>query len=601
MMNRKTMVVGSVAAAAMLAFATVSAPAATDFSKVIPQDAWLAVWVEDFPALRKGAENGPYGRLWNDPASDKLRNWVASEIKKAEAESPDEMRLEQMIDLLKGGIAFYMLPPADGTDIEGASAIGLVESDEEGVTKLREEMSELEQRFISPTKDSYTVGDTTVYRIVGIEKPDSDLAAAGAEASDKATTIHYAFVGNTLVYADSTTEEPVKLAINRLKGGVTENGLDTHTDVRRFREKRSPGPNQLQMFMNVGNAVRSGVSQGGAMTPQQLQAVESSGLYDIRTLMLAVTLAEVVDVDGAIGTPEQLNGVVRALVDTPATPLNMVKWAPADALSVSSFSLDVGAIYDSVVTLMQQSNPDMLMMANMMLAGQQAQLGVDVVNGILKNIKGEHLVVQRPLDPAVKSQLPPELADVQNSQVIYLGLANGATVAENLKKLTSTLTENPAFGAPIKTSDMDGVTVIEMTTPAVQGSPMKPGIAFNNQAIVITTSDVHLPDAIRQMTGKGTSSLMDKPGLAKALSDANKQGLLYFQYSPAESVVEGMKQLRSILQSGMLEQLGTEFDSSILPPPETFAKYFGDSHSTINKGQSMVYFNARVLPSQQGQ
>lgn len=574
-------------------------PASTDFTKIIPENALMAAWSNDFPTLKEGANASPYGKLWNDPACDKLRSLVDERIKKLEAESEDKeiATLSEITNILKGGVAFYLSQDGEKFESDNMAFTCIVEVDDEGRAWLQEKLKSFGSNLKDPQKDSYETGGTTVYRVKGIPANTDPNATDehGAPIVPKQEVQQYAFVDQHFVFSDADGDDPIKQAVNALKDNNTVTSLSTREDLRLFATRTDAAPAQFNAFVNSGTLIRGAVEGDPDADPTLKALLPTTGLYDIQSMLVAITMNnKSFDMDMAINTPTEKTGIVKALLAGGATPLNTVRYVPADATSFTSFSLDAGAVYDATMKIAEAVNPEMTALASMMILGQQSQLEVDFINGILRNISGEHLMFSRELDPEIKKQLPEEIRPLQSSQAVYLGLKNGEETVANLKTLIANLQKNPDTAQAIETAEVDGVTVVSIKGLGAEDDPMKPAIAFNKDAIVLCNNGVQLQDSIRSLNGKLSAPMQDQEACKAALSALDKTRLYSFTYSPKASIRSGLRQVQEMAAQGYFNEL-EGFDPEMIPSPEAAEKYLGDSFSSIHVDDKMIHVNARVL------
>lgn len=598
-------------AASALTFLPTFACAATDFTKVIPNDALLAVWANDATALKDGANASPYGKFWADPASEKLRNWADGKFKELESElkTGEDIKPSDILNLVKGGVGFFLVPVGDKIDEENLSAQAIVEVDEAGKAWLQEKVKTLGANYKDLKKDSYETNGVTVFKLTGT-KP-SDEAAPTSDATGEATpaasepgeseTVSYAFVDNYFLISigSQSFDDAVKATVNSLKAQDSATTLGKRDDARTFSSAVPTSSSQFNFFFDIGRAVNSGLKESADPNDPESAAIQQSipgtGLLDLKSLYGTVTVgATGVTSDVAIVVPPEKNGVVKAFYSAGPTPLKMLSLAPADSNSVSSFSFDLGLFYDAVMKIANEMNPMIAGIAQMQVANIQGQYGVDVLNGILKNVGGEHLVVSRDLDPELAKGLEPELQKIQTSTAVFLGLKNGDETVANLKTLVDNLKKDPNFGQAIKTEEKDGVTSVSIETPG-DTSPLKPGFAFTKQALVISNNSVELQEAIRSLAGKGTSPITESAELKKAITGLDNGSLTMFQFTPRKAIAKSLTTLKEVLVNSPLgDELGEDFNADLIPDGAVASKYFGDSVTTLNLKDNVVHLHSVV-------
>ncbi len=608
---------------AALISAPLSSFAATTFTDVIPQDALLAVWTNDFASLKEGAKVSPYGKLWNDPSMEKLRNLVDVEYKKLQEEGneKDFAELSQVAEILKGGVAFYMKQDGETFDPEKLNFTGIVEIDEAGKKWLDEKLKDFGSEVKDGKKDSFETNGVTVYRVKGvtaveaeIETPEPDiLSKMNPELSTptpqpsptpaptlEETTIQYAYVGDKyFVYSDANNEAIVKEAINMLKDTTTGKGIGAREDMRLLTSKTVSGPAQFNAFVDTGKLFASYIESDKEIDDVVKANISKTGLYDIKSVYVTGTLGEKsMDLDVAVSTPTEKNGLVKALFAGGPTPLAMTKYVPSDVLTFTSFSLDLGAIYDATMTIIESFSPESAGMAKMMIASSSADYEVDVVNSILRNISGEHLVTRSALNEEIKKQLEPEAAMLTSSDAFYFGLKNGDQTVTALKALVAKLKSKPETAESLDVSEREGITVVIPKGFSAEESPIKPILAFNKDALVYCNNEVQLQEVLRALNGKLASPLTAQDAYKSLVGSLKKDNMYSLTYSPKGSIRDGINQLREMADQGFLDNL-EGFEADMIPTAEVAEKYFGDSYSGIYSEEKVLYIQTKILGPKQ--
>ncbi|MCC6546360.1 hypothetical protein IT570_04250 [Candidatus Sumerlaeota bacterium] len=589
--------------------------AATDMSKQIPNNALIAGWTNDANALRESAKVSPYGKLWNDPSMEKVRQRVEAEFKKMQEERGEKefTELSEVIDLLKGGVGFYLKPQGGEFDTKNLTFTAIAEVDEKGKAWLDEKLKDFGKDVKDAKKDSFETNGVTVYRVKGLTAGGADTpapdpavppAADGTTPSPAATpatalnetTMQYALVDNKFfVFSDAKDEEIVKEAINMVKAPSAEKGLAGREDVKLAQSKSQALDSQLHVFVDTGTLLRKFIENDPNVEPEVREKIPTTGLFDIKALHGIMTMTEKsMDMDIAVSTPAEKNGLVKALYAGGPTSLKMVKYVPATALTFSSFTLDLGAVYDETLKIVQGFQPQLASMATMQISGASAQYEVDIVNGILRNIAGEHMVVTSPLSEEIKKQLPPGQGALMTSDACYFGLKNGDQVQASLKTLLANLKKDPATADMFTMEEKEGITVVYPKTGEAEDGPLKPVIAFNKDAIAYTNNDAELQNVIRALNGKIAEPLSATDGYKKTVEGISKDGLYAFTYQPKGSVRAGLRQISEMASQGFFNML-EGFTPDMIPAPEVAEKYFGDSFSTVTFEEKQVSVKTRAL------
>lgn len=590
--------------------------AASEMSKQIPKDALVAAWTNDAGALKEGAKVSPYGKLWNDPSMEKVREYVDAEFKKMQEEKGEQdfAKLNEVLELMKGGVGLYLKPQDGAFDAKNLTFTAICEVDEKGKAWLDEKLKDFGKDVKDGKKDSFETNGVTVYRVKGMttsgdeaiapEEPQpasTDGAVATPAATPvpllKETTMQYAFVDKFFIFSDAKSEEVIKEAINLAKAPSVEKGIGGREDVRMAEEKSKSSASQLHVFVDSGTLLSKFIEMDQTIEPEIREKIPSTGLMDIKAVHGTVTMSEKnLDMDVAITTPVEKNGIVKALYAGGPTPLKMVKYVPAGSLHFSSYTLDMGAVFDEIMKIVQNFNPQIASMANMQIQGFSAQYEVNVVDSILRNIAGEHLIVSAPLSDEIKKQLPADLGPavaMMTSDAYYFGLKDGAKAEESLKLLLANLKKDPAMADQFTTEEKEGVTIVRPNTGAEDG-PLKPVLAFNKDAIVYTNNDVELQNVIRALNGKLADPLAADANYKKLVDSVKKEGLYAFTYSPKGSIRTALNQIREMADQGMFAMV-EGFTPEMIPTPEVAEKYFGDSFSSVTFEEKQVSVKTSIL------
>lgn len=584
--------VGGTIATAVLAggFAlnAAKAPAATDFGPIIPEDVLFATWVADFPTLKEAFSSSPYGRFWNDPDVEPLRGWFEEQfggfLETVEEEA--QLDLNELVGTLTGGFAVYVNAPEGGFQ-EGSEPepVILVELDEEGKEVWSGLLTQIPERleWEDVRRDSEDVSGVTVYRLSGI-----DTAAGGVERHAV-----YTFTDEHLILTYASDEAEMRRVLDRVQSPRAEGSITAREEIRRLGPEAISAPNRYSFYLDLGYLITTAVT-GPWADPQTIRIVEGSGLADFQGLIVTGTAGEdLVDSDFLLLTTPQRRGIHEALAAAGNTPMDLVQSVSRDATSVTSFSLDVGKLYSAIMALVNEVEPGAGAMVEMMVLGQFGSYGIDLVNDLLNNIRGEHVVVTRTLDPEIAAQLPQDMALLQSSQAMFFGLANGDEVVTALKRLLENASQDPNYGAFFTYREEDGVVFVESAMP-MGDSPMQPQLAFNNQAIVYTNNAIEMQEAVRTLKGETASPLSQDTGFQAAAAEAAGNNTHVFTYTPQSSLSNTVDQLRGILLTGLVDEFLPGFDPAMVPEAGVFERYFGDSFGSVTFEDRMIRFHSAL-------
>lgn len=577
------------------------APAATEMSQVIPKDSVFAAWCDDVPGFKEDMLASPYGKLWLDPSMEQFRQMLNEQIAKAEEEAKSEgtPTLTEIVENLKGGIAFYItrVDPSinNGDDLARTSVIEL---DDQGKEWLDKKIASIDELFQDPKKESFESNGVTVYKITGELKLDE---TGEFEVEEGVQTVHYAYLENLFVMSDGADDTTIKNAINIIKGGAAGNVLADREEYRVYNERAPFSAEQANFFFDVKSLVTNEMEES-VEDPTTAAALPATGLYDLEAGFASAFLDNgIFRTTMGVVTKAEKQGLLQAYKDAGSTPLEMLSYVPGDALSATSFSLDVGAIYDAVLGILQKANPQIANMAQMQVMATQQQYGVDVVNNILKNLSGEHLVIERPFDDEIAQQLSPEESALQRSMAIFLGLKNGEQASDAIRGLVQNLMQDPNMGSAISTRESNGMTLVEFNIPGMEDEAINWEMAFNQQMVILANNRIQLQQAIRAVADK-EQGMMSDPGAASLMARAeeiDKTDLYAFSYTPPSAVKESIESVQQFLSMGVLAEIGSDFDANMIPSGDIVSGFIGDTYSTVHFGERLLFLDVLVAPPAQ--
>lgn len=577
------------AAAIVLAAIPAWSFAATDFAKVIPSEALVAIWADDVPALAEATKASPYGKMWQDTEMEPLRQYVQSEF----AEMGEDMKeaglptAKEAFTHMKGGAALYMMAQGDTFSLEDLSRTFILELDDAGMEWAKESVKNIANAFEDPTKESAEFQGTTIYEITGTLKPDATLSQT---MPGPARTVYYAFEGPYYVAAEGGSNEPVKQAIVNLKAGASDQNLHQVEAMRIFRGKAAAKPSQVNLFIDTGRMIKQSM-EAKTMDASVLAMLPQTGLYDLEALAISATpSSQSILFDTALIVPQTKSGLIKAYHDAGPVNLDMLKYVPGDALSLNTFSLDLGAILDSVMGIFQKANPQAAAMLNMQIISMQSQYGVNLLDGILKRLQGSHLIYERPFDETIKRELAAEHA-IQKSTGAILSIANGQETSANIKSLLEKLTKDPNFAGYLETEEAGTATLIRIVTPGAQESPLGFFAAFNQQYLMMANNEVELREILRAVEqGHATSPMAQTPEMQSRVQTARAKAgneLYVFSYAPAEAVEYTIEQFETLANMGLLQGMDG-FSPDMLPSAGMAGKYIGPTTSTATFGDRIL-------------
>jgi hypothetical protein len=565
---------------------------------LIPADATFAFWSTDIEDLKKAATESPYGQLYNDPANEALRKYVDNAIQEAiEQEDPEAgARLKEAVELAKGGLAVYVTLIPDVPDDFNLTLI--TELDEAGKKWVEENSASFGKDMTEATRDTMTVNGVTVYRVRGNSgviadsEIDAETTPADTEAApeptpapvDSASALSWATVGDYLVMSSTDDEAHLTTAIGLLSGENKSSLLSRPEASTTASKHLAVFPNQFSFWIDVKTAIAQTVSNTSP-DPEAMEKLSKTGLTDFNGLYGSVVLTpERIINQVTVTTPGGLTAVSDALFAKETLTLDTLKWAPEDNIGVGAFSFNFSTFYDAVLQVVEVYSPGTSSLINMPLLGLQSEFGVDLLGSVLRQIKGEHLIVTRKLDPELANALTPAERAVQTSQALHLSFESGNDVFNALKSLQTALSAHADYGKAFKAEEVDGNVIIRNAQP-IGESPLQPVFSFNNKGLIISNNEVQLKESMR---GMGNGNPIPAP-LAAVVNAVDKSGLIWFSYNPKGALGHGLQQFRDVIGSGVFPMPeGT--DASMVPSAEVVEKYIGDGYFTTHRREQSLEF-----------
>ncbi len=588
----------------MLLAASMATPAAVlaevDFPALVPDSALMSVWTKDFPAMKGNAEKSPIGELWGDEEMSPVRTWAMNQMTEAMSETFEDGSEEgtKFFESIKGGVGFYIEPDPTSGSMENPNFVGVLETDEEGLPFFQDQMAKLGDQYEQVEKDSFEASGVTVYSITGTRTEEGD------HGMDTITeSVQYAFMDNFFIYGEGESGESIKGLINRLSTSDDTNTISTNERFRQFREELSLDVNDLNLYVNTGKIInelsKTWVSEASPeMAPMIGGLLPKTGLFDFESLFVTSRLLSTgAEIDLSILTPNELSGLVDAVAGADSINLETLSLAPSDALGVSAFALDLGVVYDTIMTLLQEGAPQFAPLANMYIMQYESQTGVQFMNGLIRNIGGEHLIVQSELSDDVKALLGDDAAALQEGFTFFLNFKDGELASNTINGLLEFFKNQPGMGAALTTEEKDGVTIINFDDGSAEVDPVKPRVAFNNQMLIVTNSQIQLQNAIRALNGSLANPITGTEGLQAVLSEVTKEDLISFSYTPIGAIENSLENLKMIMESGIIDGGSEGFTPDMLPDPELIKEYLGDTYNTIKVKPGIIRSEIRYESS----
>lgn len=616
-----------VAAATFALTLSGAAPAATEFPGILPGDSVVAIWANDVPAFQKGLDASAYGKFFKDPALEPLRGFIQKKIDAAAADLSAEEKLEfqEMMKVFVGGVAAYAVLPKDASEVEDTTIVFAIEYDEAGKAYLDKQLAKIGADLTDPKKGSFQTGTSTVNTLSGskAEEEVNGFNPGGLDADKTSMFYQWTFLPKhfLLTIGEKENQDAIKDAVLRFTQAPAANSLKDRQDAKAIAEQVGAKPNQIAAFINSGTLLRMGaetsireseaessVDEQGNPAPvdeakvkDTMAKIGRTGLFDLESMYLTVTpSAEQFDIDFVINTPPQRQGVVAALLAGGETKLDMMKYSSSTALGTSNFTFDMGALYDAILRSAEDFSPGASGFVTMGIAQIQMQYQVDPVNGILKNIAGEHLSITREYDPSISKGLTAEqLQASPNSVAVFFALRNGAETSKTIKTLVTNLSKDPNMGSNLEVTDKGAATVVRFPAIGAEDSPLRYSLLLTKDFVVLVNNDVELQEVTRTLAGENAKPLVGDADYTKLLGEVKREGLQAFSYTPRSAIGAGFAQLRTLVNMGILGDVEgmEEFTADMIPTGDVANKYFGDSYTTLHAEEGAIRMKGRVLPA----
>ncbi len=577
----------SITKSAMIAVAmgSVSLPisvSAADMAGIIPSDAVAAAWVDSLPETKSELEASPMGRAWQDQELSKLREFVDGKFAEISEDfsGETEVDMDALCDAAKGGVGAWIGWQEGNEDFYFMVAI---ETDEAGQSTFRTLTDSMREDMADEVeRTTFSTGGTTVYTLSVVEDDDDSDFGMMAEDPDF-ETINYAFPEGWFVFAVDASESAIKTAINSIGEGGG-NGISSTDGFRSAAQGEPLG--DVFAFVNINSLTTTAFGEQGA---DFLQKMSVTGAMDFHSLLGSLDFEDNnVSSIARVSVASEKNGMLAALYSTDDAQLDGAAKVPGDSLGFASWMLDIGAVVDAAIKIIDTFQPGMGGIVGMQAGSIASQYGVNPLDGILKNIAGEHFMYQRELAPEAANQITdPVMREMTYSQAFVLSFKNGQQTSENLATLIDSLTKDPDMGGALEVSKEDNLTVVDINTPGAEESPIRYSFAFDQNRLIIANNNAEMREAIRYTSGNGAAPLAGDDGYREAAASVEREDLRVFNYTSAEASAQGLEALRMALESIPTDdEFG--FTPDMLPSSDIWTKYFSSNTTAVTFGDQLI-------------
>jgi len=531
----------------------------------LPSNVLLYVSSPDVVSTFEKFQGTGIGRMFQDPGLEKFRKQLEDlygEFKE-EAESKSGLKIDDVVGIFEGEVAFAVVRPVGQT-------LGWVAFLEYGDQKATIDA------LLKRSQDE-------------LKKEGDEKVTVETEEIDGVTVTSY-------TYEDENAENGFPVTVSLLqKDGILVAGSGINileTVLERWDGEHEDTFSGNKIYEEIYAKCASGddadpgliwyvdpiglLSAGLSMSPQTQNFVgmiymPALGLKDLKA-MGGVAEFNTKDFDSVGKSMIYLDGPPTGVIKVfqlRANPLEVPAWVPADAAQYISFDWDINGAYEAI-----ESIYDSFLGAgrfSMATANLLQQAGLDL-------------------------KLKPDVIDVLSGK--FQGYFNaGAASPEDFQGLLSIGVKDGAKGQKLvsglmdlaggsKASDVSGAKLYE---PAGEGQPG--AIAVSSNAILLSTQTETVKNAL---SARPSNPLTSSPEFVSALKYVPKQVSFFTFQNPAVQLAEVYEKARSGELDGLAEG---KLDFSVLPPFETLSKYITPTagyYIPDEKGSISVQFTVKA-------
>ncbi|MHC4566346.1 MAG: DUF3352 domain-containing protein [Planctomycetota bacterium] len=389
-------------------------------AKLLPPDTAFVVSIENVSRLRGQFENTDLFKLYKDPS-------MAAFVDNF------KVNLQQMIEDSDSELAEIV---SDAAALpQGRAAVALVLNEEvmdtgeppvlliaEWGDKAAQAKDMIEKIFAEGVEEGQARRQTEDYRGVVI-------TSTTGESSDSES---YCFIDDTMILSGDT--EIMKFVIAQVKGAGSPALADDEVYNSTLKAVSSSGPGQIDVYVNIQQIIRTVTAQDeaglikGILTKLGLDNVTSFAFsFDVGSTSGRALLK----IDG----PRK--GICK-LLEFESGPIQVPRFVPASANSISFVNLNVKKAFDEIVKIVTSFSPEIAMMVNMPLSppGPEGEQPLQLKTGIIDHL-GSQIVVAQSAAGSVAS------ADAQDApesdSLLALAVTNRAALEKSLLAIHSNI------------------------------------------------------------------------------------------------------------------------------------------------------------------
>ncbi|MCC5878071.1 MAG: hypothetical protein JJU11_17775 [Candidatus Sumerlaeia bacterium] len=413
---------------------------AIQIEELIPASAWTALWVDDMGGMKERFEANPYFAAlledegieegWDlireavlglphtltDPHDTALTNFLNTIDINSEQGEENTRILDFSSSDITETFSGLILNYSTWINFRVVDGFNIPVNDDVLVAAYSEEEREKVEAFLegmlvntpgNATRRTLEYHDEEVFQIQYnyVDREGfSDLLPQHQEAfGDLEVTIEYTFMDGyfLLAYGDGS---PLATAIGTLKGLDGYPTLANSGDYRRLVQAHDNPNADLKFYLNWEVLLGSLPKDNDEDIEELLKII---GLHGSGPLLFDMLVDETEMRAGTtIMTSRENPGFLGLLRSFSNNELDGLRLVPSDAPTYMSLSIDMGAFYDFVMEVAQATSPEVSGGIQIGLAVAQSQLGVNIVDDVIRQIAGEVVAYDRQAIDAMEGLEP---------------------------------------------------------------------------------------------------------------------------------------------------------------------------------------------------
>ncbi len=486
-------------------------------AEYLPENAWVTMEIENLGKLQTELNEGPFGKIWNHPAIDKVRARLIKQFPKNAENGPSKEFLDRMIEFsekLTGQVAFGFggvenMLETDENDKRGLPEAVLLAD----TTMTSDDLEEFMLWFEKEVKGSggdilmekEEVAEEDVFFLWNSDRPEEKESRLGIFVVDGV----FCLGGGR-----STVEEMVESIVDEPSGGILDN--PDYRDV--FDEVGSGDVRFFVNFRGLGDILDFVRQSEDMQVPENPFGVTTKGILDALGLegLECVGLGmdfgkEGLEIGSALfmGKREGLLQLMRY----PKGHAPLVPFVPSGVFAATVARYDLGAVWPVVEEIIRKVSPALHLLVNSQIQAFETKAGVNVRKDLLGGF-GEEIVTFSDLK-ALEN-----LEDLDDSELpVGEFYAISLRDSEVFDRALRTMLDAFAPGAELfQDREHKGVTV--RTMRGTEGAGIDISYAITSKWLLLNVGDrSRMLRAINRLE-KSRKSLWKKPSIVAALREA---------------------------------------------------------------------------------